>query len=75
MCPHDSTKDAFVQLLVRLVATCTSSPELPADPTQPQPPRMTPAMALLDAVLPLLDQPPESDEEEAPEADKPWSPI
>ena len=31
--------------------------------------------ALLDAVLPMLDEPVEGKEEDAPEAEKPWSPI
>ena len=31
--------------------------------------------ALLDAVLPMLDEPVEGEEDDAPEAEKPWSPI
>ena len=31
--------------------------------------------ALLDAVLPMLDAPAPREEEDAPEAEKPWSPI
>mmetsp|Transcript_25371 Transcript_25371/g.59020 ORF Transcript_25371/g.59020 Transcript_25371/m.59020 type:complete len:445 (-) Transcript_25371:187-1521(-) len=69
VCPHDSTKDAFVQLLVRLVATFTSGarrggldlqpdgPSLEAAPDGAGELRLGPAVALLDAVLGLMENP------------------
>lgn len=70
VCPHDSTKDAFVQLLVRLVATYTSSARrgagldlhpdelgLEAAPGGAGEPRLGPVAALLDAVLSLMENP------------------